>query len=73
MVHIVEKRINGNKYIYLYRTMRIGKKVKTEFVAYLGSKNKLKEDAISRKIKHFNKIYSTRKLQYKFIYKLCNT
>lgn len=35
-MHIVRKKIKGNTYLYMYRSVREGDKVRKEFVSYLG-------------------------------------
>jgi hypothetical protein len=39
MAHVVEKNIYGRTYLYLYKSVRDGDKVRKKFVRYLGKKS----------------------------------
>ncbi len=44
MAFIREKNINGNKYLYLVKSVRDGKKVRQEVLKYIGPKSKISEE-----------------------------
>ncbi len=46
MSFIREKTINGNKYLYLVKSIREGKRVRQKVLKYLGPKSKVSEEKL---------------------------
>ena len=40
-MHVVKKTIKGKTYLYMYKTVREGDKVKKKYVSYIGPEGKI--------------------------------
>lgn len=65
MAFIVKKKINGREYYYLNENKRLGKKVKTKTLAYLGKNKKQAEKKAEQIIKNMENKNTKKKKQNK--------
>lgn len=48
MAFIREKEINGNRYLYLVKSIREGDRVRQKVIKYIGPKSEISEDEVDR-------------------------